>query len=179
MQSRLQWIQSYPHDPPHQDPMDLLFVTDAGRIIALDTCSEVSIGRIESLKNVRLAQKPVCIEGIGGMRVLELEGDFSLVDNSEIALFCVEHSDLPPGTQALLGLSHVKSLALSLDFALLHPYCELSAAKDFARASSLWDCSSVLPLSPPSRERRFPALSGVGILGLCLFLIFPYVRKEN
>jgi hypothetical protein len=101
--------------------MDLLFVTDAGRIIALDTCSEVSIGLIDSLKNVRLTQKPVCVEGIGGMRVLELEGDFLLVENSEITLFCVEHSDLPPGTQALLGLSHVKSLALSLDFALLHP----------------------------------------------------------
>jgi hypothetical protein len=49
--------------------MDLLFVTDAGRIIALDTCSDVSIGRIDSLKNVRLAQKTVCVEGIGGMRV--------------------------------------------------------------------------------------------------------------
>jgi hypothetical protein len=126
-----------------------------------------------------LAPKPVCIDGIGGMRVLELESDFSLVENSEITLFCVEHSDLPPGTQALLGLSQVKSLALSLDFALLHPYCELRAAKDFARTSSLWECSSVLTLSSPSRERRRPALFCVGILGLCLFLIFPYLAEDG
>ncbi len=113
-QSRPQWIQSSPHDPSHQGPIDLLFVTDAGRIIALDTCSEVSIGLIDSLKNIRLAQKPVCVEGIGGMRVLELEGEFSLVDNSEITLFCVDKGDLPPGAHVLLGLSHVKSLALYL-----------------------------------------------------------------
>jgi hypothetical protein len=178
-QSRPQWIQSSPHDPSRQGPMDLLFVTDAGRIIALDTCSEVSIGRIDSLKNVRLAQKPVCVEGIGGMRVLELEGEFSLVDNSEITLFCVEHSDLPPGTQALLGLSHVKSLALSLDFALLHPYCELRAAKEFARASLLWDCSAVSTLSSPSRERRCSALSCVGLFGLCLSLLLSYLAEDG
>jgi hypothetical protein len=110
---------------------------------------------------------------------LELEGEFSLVDNSEITLFCVEHSDLPPGNQALLGLSHVKSLALSLDFALLHPYCDLRAAKEFARASPLWDRSSVLPLSSPSRERRCPVLSCFGILRLCLFLIFPYLDEDG
>jgi hypothetical protein len=113
------------------------------------------------------------------MTVLELKSKFSLVDNSEITLFCVEHSDLPPRTRALLGLSRVKSLALSLDFALLHPYCDLRAAKEFARASSpLWDCSSFLSLSSPSRERRCPTLSCFGILGLCLFLIFPYLAED-
>jgi hypothetical protein len=113
------------------------------------------------------------------MRVLELEGEFSLVDNSEITLFCVEHRDLPPGTHALLGLSHVKSLALSLDFALLHPYCELRAAKEFARTSSLWACSPVSPLSSPNRERGCPALACVGILGLCLLLISPYLAEDG
>jgi hypothetical protein len=126
-----------------------------------------------------LAQKPVCIEGIGGRRVLELEGDFSLADHSEITIFCVDKSDLPPGTQVLLGLSHVKSLAVSLDFALLHPYCELRAAREFARVSPLWDSLSSLPLYSPPQEMRLSTLFYLGVFGLCLFLIFPILAEDG
>jgi hypothetical protein len=45
--------------------------------------------------------------------------------------------------------------------------------------SSLWSCSSVSPLSLPNRERGCPALACVGILGLCLFLISPYLAEDG
>jgi hypothetical protein len=95
--------------------------------------------------------------------------------------FLCRKSNLPPETQVLLGLSHVKSLlvAVSLDFVLLHPYCDLRAASEFARVSPLWDSPSSLPLCSTSQERRLPALFCLGIFGLCLFLIFPSLAEEG
>ncbi len=75
---------------------------DNGLFVALDTCSEVSIGLIHVLKDVRLARKPVCVEGIGGTIILEMEGSILLADKSEITLFCVDECELPPGTQILV-----------------------------------------------------------------------------
>ena len=49
----------------------VLHSVDSGLTIALDTGSEVSIGQIGLLENVRLVREPVCVEGIGGMRVFD------------------------------------------------------------------------------------------------------------
>ena len=63
-------------------------VFDAGRNIALDTCSEISIGRKELLSHLRLAEKAIFLEGIGGRVFLAEEGDFLLADNkTKITVF--------------------------------------------------------------------------------------------
>jgi hypothetical protein len=155
----------------------MLIVTDAGKGIALDTCSEISIGSIQVLKNIRLTQKAVCVEGIGGTKIMELEGDISLADKTEITLFCVDPEELPPGTQVLLGLSSLKSLAVSLDFVLEHPGCELQAARDHARTCSekRLNFGSLTSLF---REGKFFTLLCLAVFGLCLGLA-PHGRNEK
>ncbi len=68
----------------------MLFAWHQGLKIALDTCSEVSIGQIEFLQNVRLAKEAVLVEGVGGMCLFDMEGDFSLGDNGSVTVFAVK-----------------------------------------------------------------------------------------
>ena len=53
----------------------MLFAWHQGLKIALDTCSEVSIGQIEFLKNVRLAKEAVFVQGVGGTCLFDMEGE--------------------------------------------------------------------------------------------------------
>ena len=128
-QSRPQWLRS---PPPQPTPLDLsptmLFARHEGLILALDTCSEVSIGRKDLLKGLRLAKEPICLEGIGGTRGFCLEGDFSLGENFQITVFGVEKGDLPPGVSILLGNRDLIDLGLSLDYVQGHPGCLFSEA---------------------------------------------------
>jgi hypothetical protein len=45
-----------------------------GKRIVLDTGSEVSIGRLDFLQNIRLAQTTTFVEGVGGKNSFDLEG---------------------------------------------------------------------------------------------------------
>jgi hypothetical protein len=99
----------------------MLFARYEGLVLALDTCSEVSIGRKDLLKGLRLAREPICLEGIGGTRCFCLEGDLSLGENRQVTVFAAEVGDLPPGTHILLGNQHLIDLGLSLDFVQAHP----------------------------------------------------------
>jgi hypothetical protein len=74
----------------------LLFAQDAGRRIALDTCSDISIGRFDVLKNVRFVQNTILVEGVGGKCLFDLEGEFSLDGTMEVTVFAVGPGDLPP-----------------------------------------------------------------------------------
>ncbi len=60
---------------------------DGALRIALDTCSEISIGRKKNLKNIRLVENPFFVQGIGGMLPLEVEGDFLLAVKTKITVF--------------------------------------------------------------------------------------------
>ncbi len=82
-QARPQWLPQTPKLKDPQTSAKLLMVVDAGRNIALDTCSEISIGRKKFLSNLRLAERAVFIEGVGGRVFLEEEGDFLLADNKQ------------------------------------------------------------------------------------------------
>ncbi len=113
-QSRPQWVPSEVtslRGPSYH--MDLLLVSDAGRTIALDTCSEVSIGSFEVLQGVRLAENQVFIQGIGGTQFLEFEGDFLLANNRKITVFAVNRCNLPPQADILLGIEDLRVLSVS------------------------------------------------------------------
>ena len=128
-QVRPQWLPSTATLKGKEPSSKVLFVADAGRSIALDTCSEISIGRRDILLNLRLAEKPIFIEGVGGTIFLEEEGDILLDDNKiKTTVFSVGQSNLPPNAQILLGIEDLKGLKVSLDFAMLHPGCELGEA---------------------------------------------------
>ena len=95
-QSRPQWIcPSRSPDAPGSRTY-LLFAQDAGRRIALDTCSDISIGRFDVLKNVRFVQNTILVEGVGGKCLFDLEGEFSLDGTMEVTVFAVGPGDLPP-----------------------------------------------------------------------------------
>ena len=58
-QARPQWLPQTPELKYPPTRTKLLMAFDAGRNIALDTCSEISIGRKELLSNLRLAEKAI------------------------------------------------------------------------------------------------------------------------
>jgi hypothetical protein len=101
---------------------------DSGRFIALDTASEVSIGRMDILRNVRLVKNRVLVEGIGGMQNFELEGDLLLAGGLQVTVFAGKKGDLPLEFHALLGTRHLRELGVSLDHVLDNPGSTLHQA---------------------------------------------------
>ena len=92
------------------------------------TASDVSIGQIDFLENIRLARKTATVQGVGGEGVFEVEGDFSLDEKCFLTLFAVSRTELPPGIVALIGNEHLVELGVSLDYAQAHPDAALQAA---------------------------------------------------
>ncbi len=136
----------------------VLHSVDSGLTIALDTGSEASIGQIGLLENVRLVLEPVCVEGIGGMRVFDKIGDLLLAGNHRITVFAGEKGDLPPDFHVLLGTAHLLELGASLDFALSHPGYPLTDAMAFGR-------SRVVSTPLPTPSRRFREAAGAASSG--------------
>jgi hypothetical protein len=97
----------------------------------LDTASDISIGRIEFLENIRLARKTTTVQGVGGEGVFEVEGDFSLDEKHFLTLFASAPSELPPGIVALIENKHLAELSVSLDYAQAHPGAPLQDAIAF------------------------------------------------
>ncbi len=101
-QSRPQW-----HVSPAAERTDMLIASLHGKKIVLDTASEVSIGRIQFLKNVRLAKTSAFVERVGGKIFFDLEGDLPLDEKTHITVFAVEMDALPPNSWALIGNRHL------------------------------------------------------------------------
>jgi hypothetical protein len=151
----------------------LLFARDSNLVLALDTCSDVSIGRIEFLKDVRLVKKTILVEGCGGRLLFEMEGELSLVGNLEITVFAVEKGDLPPNSHALMGNPHLRQLRVSSDFAQNHPHCRLEDAIDYGR-SLVFPRTFLLPASPTlagTAEPRDKFKVSLWLLGFDAFVL--------
>jgi hypothetical protein len=146
-QSRPQWISPTFARTAPRFVSSLLLARDAHLVLALDTCSDVSIGQIEFLENVRLVEKGILVEGCGGRILFEMEGELSLVGKLEITVFAVKKGDLPPNTHALLGNLHLKQLCVSLDFVQNHPYCRLEDAIEYGR-TLVFPRTFLLPTTP-------------------------------
>jgi hypothetical protein len=67
-QSRPQW-----HVSLISEKSNLLFASLHDKIIVLDTASDISIGRMSFLRNVRLAETSAFVEGVGGKTFFDLE----------------------------------------------------------------------------------------------------------
>jgi hypothetical protein len=132
-QARPQWL-AYPESDGSfsKHSLNVLYSVDSGLCVALDTGSEISIGQIDFLQNVRLVRKPVFVEGIGGTCVFYKVGDLLLAGNCLFTVFAVEKGDLPPDFHVLFvgdPSPHLLELDVSLDFALHHPGCPLSEVR--------------------------------------------------
>ncbi len=175
LQSRPQWLcPTTVHTAPEFVSAQL-FAQDSGRVIALDTCSDVSIGRVDILKNVRLVQAAVLAEGCGGRHLFEMEGELSLVNDVEITVFAVNKGDLPPNSRALLGNPHLKQLCVSLDFAQNHPYCHLGDAIDYGR-TLVFPRTLLRPMTPALALRHLSGCFAV-VPSFCWVSLSRYFLK--
>ena len=109
-----------------------------------------------------------------------MEGDILLAGTKKITVFAVESTDLPPDTPILLGVPHLRALSVSLDFALLHPHCEIKEAMKFGclspfregfRSPLRQDSVSVFSRFSPTNSQLEPGLLGALVASAlwCLF----------
>ncbi len=108
------------------------------------------------------------------MVLLEEEGDILLADSKKITVFAVSQSNLPPKTQILLGIEHLKDLRVSLDFAMLHPGCELSEAVACGKVSLSRVDYLLLDRNPGS----YGCLSDVVYFSKTLTIILVFLLKH-
>ncbi len=115
------------------------------------------------------------------MLPLEVEGDFLSAGKIKITVFCVRKRDLPPNTEILLGIEHLKSLPLSLDFVMLNPHCRVEEAMESLSRASLFAfrdpfskvSSQEREVAPPKQTFLF------GLLSLLVVGLFGYGMKEG
>ncbi len=92
-------------------------------VCLVDTCSDVTIARLDVLTNVRMVE-PTIVGHMGGETRLNRAGDFAFGGVGGppcicfIAVLGVEHHDLPAGIVALIGLVEIRRMDLSLDYVL-------------------------------------------------------------
>jgi hypothetical protein len=91
----------------------VLHVMCSSGICLIDTCSDVSLARPDVLLSVREADIPVVVNHLGR----NAPGN----DHVLHGVFAVAAHDLPAGVVALIGLSDVRQLGLSLDAIADHP----------------------------------------------------------
>jgi len=101
-QSRAQWSPS---------SRFLRVKSDIG-MVAIDTCSDVSTGLKECLKNIRPCP-PVLLHHLGGVTTLDQCGEVVVVDRT-LTAFVVPPSGLPPGFSLLLGMPEIVDLDIRL-----------------------------------------------------------------
>jgi hypothetical protein len=97
----------------------------------VDTGSDVSLARREVLTRLCLSSTPVSISHLGGETVLQEMGTLHL-DSVPSALdsaclfgvMAVDETQLPDGIAALLGLTDILLLQLSVDHVLAHQGCD-------------------------------------------------------
>ncbi len=119
----------------------VLYVDSAQGRCLVDTCSDVTVARLDVLVRVRLVQ-PVVVNHLGGETTLNRAGDLTLGGRASSAtaelseVLGVEHNELPAGIIALLGMGEVRRLGMSLDFIASNPGCSWELAVLPARVNS-------------------------------------------
>jgi hypothetical protein len=104
----------------------VLHVACPAGLCLIDTCSDVSLARRDVLSRLRAAGESVVIEHLGGEASLSEVGTFVLEGDRAPAeildgVFAVDVGNLPAGVVALLGVSDLRRLGLSLDYIADHP----------------------------------------------------------
>ncbi len=121
----------------------------------MDTCSDISLARRDALGNLSSCRETV--EHLGGETMFEQSGVFSLdgPDSGPFSVtlsgvFAVEPGHLPEGFVALLGVSDLRSLSISLDFVMANPGCDWRSAYIVTSLESVFRTLGLgrLPASP-------------------------------
>ncbi len=105
----------------------IITVRHGSGLIALDTCSDVSLAKRGFLRNVRKSLTPVSVESMEGMTYLEEEGELEISPSEQITVFVSER--IPPNCFALLGVEEIEKLSLSLDSTLRRANLSLEQAR--------------------------------------------------
>ncbi len=100
----------------------------------IDTCSDVTLARRDVLTSVRRAETAVVISHLGGETNLRDFGTLDLEPHRACPVtlcnvFAVDAGGLPAGVVALIGMSDVIRLGLSLDRIAARPGCPLEEAR--------------------------------------------------
>jgi hypothetical protein len=146
----------------------VLYVESAQGRCLVDTCSDVTVARLDVLVGVRSVE-PVVVNHLGGETTLNRAGELTLGGRSSSVaaelseVLGVEHNELPAGVIALLGMGEVRWLGLSLDFIASNPGCSWELEVHPARARSdpsIWrrvvSCFRRRPAVPLHEPARAP-----------------------
>jgi hypothetical protein len=116
----------------HSPSAELLSVATPVGMCIVDSCSDVTLARRDVLSRLHFAASPVVIAHLGGETILREAGSLVLgvpgVDPDPFTLhnvLAVGAHDLPAGVVALIGVSDVRLLGISLDAILARPGCDL------------------------------------------------------
>ena len=145
----------------------LSVVCPLGRCL-VDTCSDVSVARRDVLTATHFVQDAVIVEHLGGESTLEEAANLELGSSGAKGpavltdVFVVEPHMLPAGVVALLGMTDIRHLGLSLDAVMDRPDCfwdqaiPLSFFGRVLRAFRQCFCPGPSPPGeqPPSRTRQ-------------------------
>jgi hypothetical protein len=125
-------------------PQVLHILCSAGMCL-IDTCSDVTLAWRDVLRSIQRAETAVVIAHLGGETNLQDFGSLDLEPgrNGTVTIcnaFAVEAGDLPAGVVALIGVSDVLHLGLSLDRIAEHPSYSLQEARPLGVMGRLFAC---------------------------------------
>ncbi len=145
----------------------VMYVESAQGRCLVDTCSDVTIARLDVLVGVRMV-RPIVVSHMGGETAINRAGDLTLGGRGSLAIaelsevLGVEHYELPAGVIALLGMGEIRRLGMSLDFIASNPGCSWETSVRPARSSrpSWWQrvvaCFRRRPAAPLPEPMRAP-----------------------
>ncbi len=128
--------------------LQVLHIVCSAGLCLIDSCSDITLARRDILLAFSPAETAVAIAYLGGETSLRDVGTLTLESEEgrrPIILgnvFAVEAGDLPAGVVALIGVSDVLRLGLSLDRIAAHPGCSLAEARTLGVTSRLVSCLS-------------------------------------
>ena len=98
-----------------------LSVSYDGQIVGMDSMSDVGLGEVSKLENIRWCV-PISVHSLSGTTVLDSEGEFVFTTNGEfkiVTLYTVTSEMLPPLHSAIFGMPQIRELDISLDQLIL------------------------------------------------------------
>ena len=128
--------------------LQILHIVCSAGLCLIDSCSDVTLARRDVLVAVSPRETSVAIAHLGGETILREVGTFTLESEEGREpvilgnVFAVEAGELPAGVVALIGMSDVRRLGLSLDRIAAHPGCSLAEARPFGLTGRLLSCLS-------------------------------------
>jgi hypothetical protein len=178
-QARTQWLCTPEAECARLGPASqVLSSVDSGLVISLDTGSEIPIGRIDLLENIRLVRKPVFVEGIGGMCIFDKIGDLLLAGSHRVTVLAVERGDLPPDFHVLLGTAHLLELGVSVDFALRYPGCPLRDAMALGETLALSTTGLASGLRPLESVYSLAIGAWAVLVALCFVVALAWLEAS-